>query len=81
MHRARPERIVIEGINAKSEIFKAQTKGRRERKKKGKEEEGKERGRRERGKGKLEVKLWQKRKKSQTPQPGIVDVVLTLNLV
>ena len=50
--------------------FKAQTKGRRERKRKGKEEEAKERGK-ERGKGKLEVKLWQKRKKSQTPQPGI----------
>ena len=46
-------------------IFKAQTKGRRE-----EEEEGKERGR-ERGKGILEVKLGQKRKKSQTPQPGI----------
>ena len=42
---------------------------------KGKEEEGKGRGgkgERERRKGrKLEVKLWQKRKKSQTPQPGI----------
>ena len=69
VHRARPERIVIKEINAKSEIL-AQTKGRRERKRKGKEEEGKERGR-ERGKGKFEVKLWQKRKKSQTPQPGI----------
>ena len=41
---------------------------------KGKEEEVKGRERRkgtEKGKGKLEVKLWQKRKKSQTPQPGI----------
>ena len=75
MHRARPERIVIKGINAKSEILKRKRKvegrGRgRERKRKGKKEEGKERGR-ERGKGKLEVKLWQKRKKLQTPQPGI----------
>ena len=50
--------------------FKAQTKGRRERKRKGMKEEWKERGR-ERGKGTLELKLWQKRKKSQTPQPGI----------
>ena len=50
--------------------FKAQTKGRRERKRKEKEEEEKERGK-ESGEGKLEVKLWQKRKKSQTPQPGI----------
>ena len=41
-------------------IFSAQTKGRRERERKRK---GKE-------KGKLEVKLWQKRKKLQTPQPG-----------
>ena len=56
--------------SGKTLVFKAQTKGRRERKRKGKEEEGKERGR-ERGKGKLEVKLWQTRKKSQTPQPGI----------
>ena len=46
---------------------KVEGRGRgRERKMKGKkEEEGK------RGKGKLEEKLWQKRKKSQTPQPGI----------
>ena len=36
---------------------------------KGKEEERKGRG--EKGKGKLEVKLWQKGKKSQTPQPRI----------
>ena len=53
----------LKGVNAKMR-FLAQTKGRREkereRKRKGKEEEGKE-------KGKLEVKLWQKRKKSQTP--------------
>ena len=53
-----------------SRYFKAQTKGRRERKRKEKEEEGKESGR-ERGKGKLEVKLWQKRKKSQMPKLGI----------
>ena len=33
---------------------------------KGKEEEGKEKGN-----GELEVRLWQKRKKSLTPQPGI----------
>ena len=62
--------IVSEGINAKSEILKRKLKdeGRRtgrERKRKGKKEEGKG------GKGKLEVKLWQKQKKSQTPQPGI----------
>ena len=55
------------GINAKSEILKRKRKveGRgKERKRKRKKEEGK-------GEGKLEVKLWQKRKKSQTPQPGI----------
>ena len=54
-------------INAKLR-FLAQTKGRRERegerKRKGRKRTGKE-------KGKWEVKLWQKRKKSQTPQPGI----------
>ena len=41
----------IKGINAKSEIFNAQTQGRRERKRKGKEEDEKERkrkGKRER---------------------------------
>ena len=43
----------------------SQTKGRRER-----ERERKRKGK-EKGKGKLEVKLWQKRKTSQTPQPGI----------
>ena len=42
-------------------------KGRRESFGKGKER----RKGKEKGKGKLEVKLWQKRKKSQTPQPGI----------
>ena len=50
VHRARPKRIVIKGINAKSEIFKAQTEDRRERKREGKEEEEKER-RKEGGKG------------------------------
>ena len=55
-----------------------QTKGRRERerKRRGKDEEGKGRGKerrkgKEKVKGELEVKLWQKWKKSQTPQPGI----------
>ena len=73
VHRARPERIVMKGINAKSEILKRKRKvegrGRgkeRKRKRKRKKEEGKGGGGR-----KLEVKLWQKRKKSQTPQPGI----------
>ena len=58
VHHARTERIVNE-INAKVR-FLAQTKGRRER-----ERERKRKGK-EKGKGKLEVKLWQKRKKSQT---------------
>ena len=49
-------------------VFKAQTKDRRERKRKGKEEEGKERG----GKGEREIKSFGRNgKKSQKPQPGI----------
>ena len=35
------------------------------------EGKGRKRKGKEKGKGKLEVKLWQKRKKLQTPQPGI----------
>ena len=59
----------FKGINAKSEILKRKRKvegrgRRRKRKRKGKKEE-------ERRERKLEVKLWQKRKKLQTPKPGI----------
>ena len=52
------------GINAKNAFF-AQTKGRRER------ERERQRKGKEKGKRRLEVKLWQKRKKSQTTMPGI----------
>ena len=49
-------------LNERSKGEEDERKGRgRERKRKGKGGGG----------GKLEVKLWQKRKKSQTPQPGI----------
>ena len=53
-----------DGVNAKMRFFSANERSKGDGK--GKEEEGKEKG-----KGKLEVRLWQKRKKSQTPQPGI----------
>ena len=58
--RDKMRRVEILSANERSKGEEEERKGRgRERKRKGK------------GEGKLEVKLWQKRKKSQTPQPVI----------
>ena len=80
MHRARPERIVIKGINAKSEILKRKRKveGRgRERKRKGKEEEGK--GEREIGSEALAETEKIAKRPSRESNPGPQQTRLMIN--